>query len=309
MFSLPYCVHIGYPRTGSTWLQKLFGEHPEVCFAYRTQFFGCADNWKRGVKFYESLFKLNKAHKVILDSDERYSIGSRLGFTGWSPEKLQKARYEDSIKYRLPSDSKFIAHQIYRTNSRAKIIMVLRRQPDWLLSNYRNIITGRGKNITFDEFLNSEYVYRVKVAFYSKAAKLYFDLFGRENVLVLFFEEMRENQQEFLNKISSFLNISKFNVDKHKLVKSIRPTPTNRATKLMRKLNYITQRLPSRRNSLYYKFIDRAMLYLDRGFLKKIKDCQLISPEKEKELFNLYKEDNEKLAKLLNKDLGKLGYF
>lgn len=309
MFLLPYCVHIGYPRTGSTWLQELFGEHPEICFAFRTRFFDCADNWARGIQFYESLFRVGKNHKVIIDSDERYSIGSRLGFTGWSPEKLQKARYEDSIKYRLPSDSKFIANQIYKTNPEAKIIMVLRRQPDWLLSRYRNIITGRGENISFDEFLNSEYTYGIEAAFYSKVVQLYFDLFGRANVVVLFFEELNGRQEEFLNKISKFLNISRFNIDHRKLVKKIRPTPTNRTTKIMRRLNYITQGLRSKRKSLYYKLIDRIMLYLDRGPLRKIKDCQLISSEKEKELFNLYKEDNKKLAKLLNKDLSKLGYL
>lgn len=309
MFLLPYYVHIGYPRTGSTWLQKLLEEHPEVCFVFRTRFFGFEDNWKRGIKFYESLFKVNKAHKAIVDSDEGYSIGSRLGFTGWSPEKLKKTKYEQGIKYKLPFEPKIIAERIYKTNPKAKIIIVLRKQPDWLLSSYRNIITGKGRDISFDEFLNSGYVYRAKVAFYSKAVKLYFDLFGRANVLVLFHEEMRENQEEFLDKISRFLNISKFNVDKHKLIKKIRPTPTNRATKLMRKLNYITQRLPLKRDSLYYRFIDRAMLYFDRGFLKKIKDCQLISRDKKKELFNLYKKDNEKLAKLLNKDLNKLGYL
>lgn len=309
MFLLSHYIHIGLLRTGSTWLQRLFADHSEICFVFRPQYFDYEDNWQKGPNYYKNLFKINKQHKAIVDSEEAYSLGRRYGLTGLKSEDLKKAKQEKVYPNILSSDVKNIAQRIYQTNPNAKIIMVLRRQPEWFISLYKRLIEGEGKNWRFSDFLNSNYVGKesLEISYYSKVVKLFFDLFGKENVLVLFYEQMRDEPKKFLKHISDFLNISEFSSPQINV--KVRESISNHAIKLMRKANYITQLLPNKRNTLYYQFVFRLIRKLNKIFLKKIKDTTILSSQEKSDLLENYKQDNKELAKILNQDLKKWGYY
>lgn len=313
MFKLPYFIHIGLPRTASTWLQGLFKKHPEVCFLFRSRFFNWEDFWAKGFDYHENLLinQINSFHKAILESDESYSVGRRIGKTNWSEERLRRNQQREKIeKYYLPSDPYLIAKRIKLFQSNAKIILVLRRQSEWLLSNYRFLVGSQGESFRFEEFLkNEKYHDIINAGFYSNLVNLYFDLFEKENVLILFYEDLKSNPCDFLEKISVFLGISSFNVTDIELNKKVRSSLSNRAIKIKQKANIITQKLSNKRNSVYYKLMSKSLGLFNRIIFKRIPDTYILSDNKRKEIVNYYKQDNLKLVKLINKDLSKLGYF
>lgn len=287
MANFPHFVHIGFPKTASTWLQEVFGRHPEICFLYKPKFFHWDDCFLRGKEFYQSLFQPKAGNKILLDSDEVYSVGRHFASFGWD------CRCESELgnKFILPSDNSLIAHRIHDTVPEAKILMVIRNQVDWLASVYKHCIRKKEFR-SFRKFLNSpnaphfgkEYA---SAGFYSSAIELYFKLFGKENVLVLFYEELLSNSAGFLDKISDFFGISKF--DYNQINRKTKISLTNRGAKIIQKINYL--RFPP---------AVKPISYLDRKLFRKLKDPELISLKDREYLINLYTEDNKKLAKLLN---------
>lgn len=266
MLNLPHFIHIGFPKTASTWLQDFFSSHPEICFVLKPKFFQRDDYFKKGKEFYLSLFQSERGHKITGEGDETYSVGGHSSFDG-------------------------IAQRIHQTLPEAKIIIVIRNQVDWLSSLYKHKVR-KGRPWSFKKFLNSssgkEYI---SAGFYSTTLELYFKLFGRENVLVLFYEELENNPSEFLNKISNFLGISKF--DYSRADKRIKVSLTNRGAKIKQKINYIN------RIGFCHKYLKRFIMYIDRKLLMRLKDVELISREEKLAIRNLYAEDNKKLIKLV----------
>lgn len=291
MTTLPHFVHIGLPKTASTWLQELFAGHPEICFVYKPKFFHWDDCFLRGKDFYLSLFKPNSASKIILDSDEQYSVGIRHGSFGWDccykPQHFKEFA-KRAREFFLPPDRELIAKRIYQTSPSAKIIMVLRNQPDWLISRYKHYLI-KGEPRSFPEFVKDKSV--LASAFYSPIVDLYLKLFGRGNVLVIFYEQLIGNPEKFLNKISDFMGISGF--DYGKIGGKSRVGLTNRGAKIIQKINWAAGKNSS--------FISKPVFYLDRKLFRRLRDINLISPEEKQALADLYAEDNQKLSELLGR--------
>lgn len=290
MVNLPHFIHIGFPKTASTWLQDLFASHPEICFMYKPKFFHWDDCFAKGKEFYLSMFKQDDSHKIILDSDEQYSVGIRHSAFGWdccykpqhSFDFADKAR-----KFSLPPDRELVAKRIHQTLPDAKIMMVLRNQPDWLISRYKHFLI-KGESRAFREFIKDQSVLRP--AFYFSIVDLYSKLFGRGNVLVIFYEELIREPEKFLNKISDFMGISKF--DYQKLGKKSRVGLTNRAAKIIQKINL---------SGSAASIIAKPVFYLDRKVFQKMRDSILVSPKEKQTLADLYAKDNQKLSELLGR--------
>lgn len=291
MTNLPHFIHIGFPKTASTWLQDLFAAHKDICFAYKPKFFHWDDCFSKGKDFYLSLFETKSGHKISLDSDEQYSAGFRYRSFGWDChcKEKQSENFVRSIqKFAMPMDNELIARRIYQTMPGAKILMVIRNQADWLASVYKHFIRGREELRAFSKFIKEDAF--VKVGFYSATVDLYFQLFGRGNVLVLFYEELSGNPKNFLDKISDFFGIDKF--DYAQIDTKAKVSLTNRGAKIMRIVNFAARK---------FSWAAKPVFYLDRKFLSKLNDSEFVSAEDRDYLINLYAEDNKKLAKLLGR--------
>lgn len=287
MTNLPHFIHIGYPKTASTWLQDLFNTHKDICFVYKPKFFCFDDCFSKGKEFYQNLFHFNEGNKVFMDSDEAYAMGERFGSFGWDccyKPKHSPAFGKLARKYLLPPDKELIARRIHETLPQAKIIMVLRNQTDWLVSLYKHWLI-KWETRPFIKFVEELSPH----GFYAPLVESYFRLFGRENVLVLFYEELVSNPVNFLDKISNFMGISKF--DYSQIDNKARVSLTNRGAKILRKVNFIAGKI---------HWASKPVFYLDRSLFSKFNDSKLISPQDREYVANLYVEDNEKLAKLLN---------
>lgn len=180
--------YIGTPRAGSTWLYDALKHHPEVYAPNHHKephFFSY--NYKKGWEWYVSLYEGMGEQKIITDMSTHYYI---------SKEALAR---------------------IKEYNPEARVMFTVRNQAELLLSLfifYGNLYTDE----KFKAFLagdkkviNTPYESDVKkLGFYDKYIESIFDAgFKKEQVLICFYDDFKENNLKFYKKICEFLDIDK----------------------------------------------------------------------------------------------------
>ncbi len=185
-------VHVGYPKTGSTWFQQCL--YPYV------------SNW--------NYLHRDKFRKLVTDSlpfqfelDEngkRYFANSNTivcdeGIIGGNP---------------------FIAaeslHRIKSVFEEVRIVLFIRNQPDMLVSKYSQYIYKNKGTESAKRFFGSDpYWHRVhnfqrfqpEYLYYHSVINYLNNLFGRSHVFVYLFEDFVENPKAFIDKFSLEHNI------------------------------------------------------------------------------------------------------
>jgi hypothetical protein len=178
---------IGAAKSATTSICNALAQHPDICFSdpKEPQFFS-ESNWKEKLSSYHSCFK--KSAKLYGEGSTNYS------------------------KY--PYYNKNIYKDIYEYNPKMKIIYIMRDPVDRIVSYYTHTY-NRGhetlENINDAVLKNTHYIDTGK---YAMQIKPYIELFGEENVLLLFFEDFIKSHQNVLNTIFEFLDINPIDVDK-----------------------------------------------------------------------------------------------
>jgi hypothetical protein len=214
-------LHIGYPKTGTTTLQNfLFPHHPELHYLNNeihesnviTQICYARENhFKRNIEKYASVLE-----RATLDSSLKF-VYSNESLTSFSlffrsyPNPYIWTVDPNNIARKLKWF--FIDTKIFDTVS---IIITIRKPDDLIKSIYAqvyNLVYKRFKvTNTFEKFCN--YVFKndeignIKdTLHYYDIVKTYEQLFGKENLLILVFEEFRLNDLAYITKLARFMNI------------------------------------------------------------------------------------------------------
>lgn len=176
-------LHIGYPKTGTTFLQK--------------QFFPLIENSK--------LFNCIDLPKAIYES-----------YSDTNKGKIQSYFYKNSYENIIISCEQLLgkaSEDIFLTNAykyhkffpQAKILIVIRNQIDKFISNYSHYIKiGGTKKI--NDFLfpnNNSIFFGAKKHKYDLIVEQYKKVFQPENVLILLYEDLKNNSYLFLEKIKN----------------------------------------------------------------------------------------------------------
>lgn len=196
-------------------------------------------------------------------------------------------------------------YQITQNHFKAiKVILIIRRQSDLVQSifaeNYVNYNSILGID-SADEFANyllceGNNQEADSLLQYNYLIETLDEVFGRENVLVLPYEKMKENVNEFLVEIASFMEIEKFSGTKELNNKkdNIRSISGNKGriakTREYPKSLQLVKRKLFGEKKLFSG--DRPVLFY---LLKKRKFVQL-SSKYHKRMMNKYREKNIKLA-------------
>lgn len=100
----------------------------------------------------------------------------------------------------------------------ARILITLRDPVELVYSYYLMMFGRREISLPFAEAVNARIDHqsidwmqrqlRLEYAFYGDSLQRYFDRFGRDNVHVIVFEEMREDAQKHVDSIANFLGCS-----------------------------------------------------------------------------------------------------
>ena len=158
-------LHVGLQKTASTFLKR------EVFTKIQNIDF---INYKKN-------YKLKSKYKKILISDETLS-----GDLFSSEKKIRSKKFKNLAK--------------------VKIILVLRNQEDYLSSAYYFLVSKGVVFRTFDFWLkkNSSQKLVNKLKF-TNYIDFYRKEFGKQNLLVLFYEDLINNKKLFFSKISKFI--------------------------------------------------------------------------------------------------------
>lgn len=291
-------IHIGYPKTATTWLQK--------------EFFPKVANWNYlspGI-FNEQIIKIDP-------------FDPHLNFDAWEEKERLIVSNENFIGLgRINGFIKIgLANRLKSIFPNAKIVIFIRNQLDMIASSYNWNVKRMGCTLSIKKFLNytdgrpnQTPKYNLYHNNYYDIIKLYSDLFGKENVYVFLFEEFRTNPESF---IGSFCEIFDFKISEE----TLNFTPFNTKLRkglfpIIRMLNFFTQPKILYRHhfiSLPYfgKYLpgvaERLNKYKFFGTAPSTKE--ILGEEIVNKLIDYYKPFNNHLATYVDKEkLQKYGY-
>ena len=196
-------IHIGFPKAASTWFQKSFFPHVR------------SPRYVDRVKVNSALLEANA---LTFDPDNALeTLGLKRGEAGiLSEEGLCGYQHNGGIDGIV---TKEFAHRLKATFPDARIVIVLRSQSSVIVSLYQQYIRAGGTYGAARYLFPKKYLKRpeavtykqprfdVDFFLYSRIAALYDELFGRENVHVLLFEEFRQGGLDFLHRFAASLQL------------------------------------------------------------------------------------------------------
>lgn len=283
-------VGIGAPKSGSTWLSKCLEEHPQILFSSTKSrkelaFFNDTNPWG--------------------DSDDTYFSYYTKGFDWYLkqfPEAEQdKVRGEFTVLYMADPVA---PARIKKHLPNTKIVAILRNPIEVIYSLHWFFHYGAVLDVPkkFSDTLKKGLF--LEVGFYYKQLKRYYELFDKDKIHIILFDDFKASTAAELEKLYSFLGVDpKFTPVS--LNKSINGSYRTRSA-LLKKMGHSVFRAVNKSNSHNLKMLIMSQKKLHKlySFLNKEKaSYPPIGPDEKKFLQQLYHDDIEQLEKLINRDL------
>ena len=186
----------GVHKAGTTSLYTYLSLHPEICAsAVKEAHFFSDESFPKRYDSYEAYFKSkNKKHKFCLEASPEYLFGT----------------------------TKTI-NQIKKVTDTPKIIFIFRKPSDKILSSFNhrkkrvlfpsdytfeNFVSDHLNVKTLDE-INEEDLYSKEFyeSSYIDFLPEWYDSFDKENIMILFFDDLKNNTNETVQKILKWVNL------------------------------------------------------------------------------------------------------
>lgn len=290
-------AHIGYHKTGTTFLQK--NVFPNIKNVNNVGSLDCIHLF-REVIYKPSLdFNREKTKNEIqayahTGKTNLYSFEGLVGIMG-------VGHYNQEIADRL----KEVGFE--------RIIITIRSQVKMAESIYKQYIQQGGVVKVKDFFAEDSLLFNIGYLQYYKLIAYYIHVFGKDNVLVVLQENMRENPAATYQMMTDFLNVKTQDFPTSNQSKGNKSL-SNLAIHLLRITNHFTYNYyrPSQLISKKIhtmKFRGLFQRYLDPMFFSKISSKKSLLDENLKEKIKIAcVEHNQLLSQELGIDLKKYGY-
>ena len=209
-------LHIGYPKTATTTLQKhVFQHHPDI------NYLGIKGVEREGVDehTYQIFNELIKNSKTEFDKDKIMCCKTYLNtILNQNQNNLHQSllfSHEDILDSRQ-QDVITRADLLKEFFKDAKVIIILRNQVDLIRSMYdmepHEPLGIKDRYYAFDKWIDLSFNYYGKSFLcglnYHRIVEHYRKLFGENNVEILLFEDILNKPVEFCNQISCFMKIN-----------------------------------------------------------------------------------------------------
>ena len=295
-------VHVGYHKAASTWLQ-------ESVF--------CASDG---------------AFAPIADIAASIDLLVRPHALEWSAEpvrtRLDGARAGAGAGARIPvlSNEEFsgnphaggfgsveIAHRLAEVLPDARILVVVRRQPDAIVSTYKQFIR-RGGTLSPRQYFDPDIShfrfrrFRPGHCEYDRLVSLYQRLFGEARVRVLPFELLRSDHDAFLGEIARFCGIPSLRASARR---GENPSMSALAAAVQRRLNRIFLRDDVNPTAPFRCWrLEGWMQSVDRTLLRRLAGPaeRALSARVAQLCEGRFEESNARLAVIAGLDLSRFGY-
>lgn len=223
----PDFVVIGGMKCGSTSLLKYLSMHLEISLPEKRKnlnFFDSRDNWEKGIEWYESFFHAkNDMHKVFGEVSTEYT------------------KYPHTVD---------VAKNMYSIIPNAKIIYTVRVPLERIKSQYIHKVGNATENRDFKLAVCDLPNQYINYSCYFLQIERYLDYYKKENILIIFSEELKKDPKKTLKNIFTFIGVdNSFTINKRITIN----TSSER-----RKWNYIGRILrKSTKYFGYYKYYKR----------------------------------------------------
>ncbi len=297
-------LHIGYHKTGTTWLQKYVFSSAEAGFSLIKG---------GGILAYLVVanpfdFKLGKVRANIEPRVREAQARDLVPVISW--ERLSGMPHAGGY------DSKIIADRLAAAFPNARVLVVIREQTSMLVSAYKEYVREGGA-ATFRQYVTVPpgpprmALFRFDFFEYHHLISYYQDLFGAANVLVLPYELLQTQRETFLERIGGFVGVPatrsefrqvnlsvsalilslKRHANRYVVLDAVNPAPPfafhKSNKKLMRMCRRVDEKIPT---SLKDRYERRLRRYAER------------------EVGTRYAKSNALTAKLTGLDLRAFGY-
>ena len=271
---------VGAPKAGTTSLHYYLNQHSDVSMSSLKEpnFFSS--------KEVKSLFYNSKC---IDDSNDYHKL--------FSIEKRQ-VRGEASVSYLFYEN---VPKRIFNYNSDAKIIIMLRQPIERAFSHYLmdcrlGFCSEKLEDIIANPKIYPQYFQQyLELGNYYSQLKRYQDIFGKEQLLVIFYEDFKTDTKKVMKTVFSFLQIEKQEINFS--IKNYFLSTSNTLISKLYKFNIIRKGVKT--------IMTEHLLSLIRSKYFSTKSKPIISKSTEQQLKAFYKPDILQLEKLLNTDLAR----
>lgn len=198
--NLPNFIIIGAAKSGTTSLYNYLKQHPSIYLSptKETNFF--ATNFVDGHPTFKELdFTLEQAKKLnfpITSLEAYQQLFDNVSFDETargevSPLYLNSFIAAEKIKFHIPN---------------IKLIAILRNPIDRAYSGYQMQLRQTDENRSFASNLNRDEIY-IRSGFYYKQIKRFYDVFDRNQIKILLFENFKQNPLKSTQEIFDFLEV------------------------------------------------------------------------------------------------------
>ncbi len=201
-------IHIGYHKTGTSWLQN------EI-FTSDSDFFIPLSNNKKGHSTIARDFIYNSEGYLLNSFDDnvqviKQNLNDLLGTSNLidrvpviSHERLSGNPHSSGF------DASIISRRIKNIFPQAKILIIIREQCSWILSNYFQYLSIGGTH-GIKKYLNTTYDgkrpnFSPDHVKYHHLIEVYHEKFGKKNVLVFPYELLNSDKVTFLKQLGSLV--------------------------------------------------------------------------------------------------------
>lgn len=277
-------IHIGFPKTATTWLQKNF--FPKV---QNYEYFlpRVSNDEIIGVDPMDPLYnpgKWKQKDNIIISNENFLGVGRISGF----------------IRIGL-------ANRLKEIFPEAHIVLFIRNQIDLIGSEYSWSVKNAGCTFGPEKFLrfknphwHNAFAYKPHHLMFDRVINLYKQLFGDEHVHVFLYENLKENPKKFIERFSGKLGmeVNTETVDYNPVNTKLR----KRLLPIIRFLNIFTKpKILFRHHFISLPYLGELMPKIAKklnsysAFGKKQDSADLLGSTLTNELSSFYKESNQKL--------------
>ena len=314
-------IHIGYLKTGSTWLQKHLFDCPErgffrlACKEVSTNHVGVLPSTRFARNFvYEpggSFYSFNEFSPERIRGWLGECIVPSAGVPVLSEERL--AGHPETGGF----DSQDVCDRLSQVFTSPKIFIVIREQKSLIASCYYDLLL-KGGAISLREYIDSSCKrsprFRKRYFMFHYLISMYQSVFGKENVLVLPYEMFRDEPDRFFSKLGNFSGAA---------IPGVLPVDDKVNARVnvflesrLRYLNLFTMEGSPYGTHPFYmgRFFHKLGYSIRKRFARFVSGA---AEKKERELNKkiiedavggLYQESNLKTSELIGIDLGQYGY-
>lgn len=261
---------IGAQKCGTTTLFKILKNHPSMigCAPKEPHFFSTTKDWSSDLTQYHSLFK----------------------------EKEGVLYFEASTTYTFyPLRNLRIWDDIFDYNPNMKFIYIVRNPIDRIVSSYMHTYERGYTDLGIEEALIEERIYIELTRYYTQIFP-YIRKFGRDNILIIDFEDLIYKKEIVLEQLSEFLLVD---IEKFRELEQTHSNISVGGNKMHHKFDSPSLQLRAIRKflpPLWNRIRDNSK----RGFPEK----PVLSFELKEMIINMLELEIKGLQELMQKDLG-----